>query len=93
MAETKRLWDQEQWRTASSLPTAQAATILGEIYFANGMDSMGWVTWSHALSLADKLGLFAITAPGISEKERTSRTITAWGIFSQQAYESMGFSL
>jgi hypothetical protein len=87
MAETKRLWELEQQRAVCSLPTAQAATILGRIYFVNGMDSMGWTTWSHALALADRLGLFTATAPNSSEKERVSRTITAWGIFSEQAYE------
>jgi nicotinamide riboside transporter PnuC len=66
--------------------------MLGKIYFANGMDSMGWMMWSHALSLAEKLDLFTAPAPNSSEKERTSTTATAWGIFSQQAYESMGLS-
>lgn len=87
MAETKRLWELEQQRAVCSLPTTQAATILGRIYFANGMDNIGWTTWSHALALADRLGLFTATAPNSSEKERISRTITAWGIFSEQAYE------
>ncbi|KAI4931699.1 hypothetical protein J4E85_004295 [Alternaria conjuncta] len=73
--------------TAESLPSAQAATIIGRIYFANGMDKMGWTMWSHALALADRLDLFAKTAQYNNEKDRISRTITAWGIFSQQAIE------
>jgi hypothetical protein len=87
MAETRRLWEQEQSQAVVSLPSAQAATILGRIYFANGMDMMGWTTWTHALALANKLELFEAKATYNSEKERVSRTTTAWGIFSQQAYE------
>jgi hypothetical protein len=87
MAETRRLWEQEHSQAVCSLPSAQAATILGRTYFANGMDKMGWTTWSHALALADRLDLFAKTVQYNNEKDRISRTITAWGIFSQQAYE------
>lgn len=86
MAETRRLWEQEQEQGVLILPSVQAATILGRIYFANGMDTMGWETWTHAVAIADKLDLFNMK-PYYSEKERISRTITAWGIFSQQAYE------
>ena len=50
------------------------------------MDEMGWTTWTYALELADRLELFAKTAEYKSEKDRVSRTVTAWGIFSQQAY-------
>jgi hypothetical protein len=49
---------------------------------------MGWTMWSHAQALADKLELFEAKANINSEKERVSRTITAWGLYSQQAYES-----
>jgi hypothetical protein len=87
MAETRRLWEQEHSQAVCSLPSAQAATILGRIYFANGMDKMGWTTWSHALALADRLDLFAKTVQYNNEKDRISRTITAWGMFSQQAYD------
>jgi hypothetical protein len=87
MTETRRLWEEEQSQAVYSLPSVQAATILGRIYFANGMDNMGWATWSEALRLADRLDLFSETAQYTNEKDRTSRTITAWGIFSQQAYE------
>jgi hypothetical protein len=87
LAETRRLWEQEQSQAVVSLTSAQAATILGRIYFANGMDSMGWTTWCHAQALADKLELFEAKPTINSEKERVSRTITAWGIYSQQAYE------
>jgi hypothetical protein len=87
MTETRRLWELEQSQNMCSLTSAQAATILGRIYFANGMDKMGSTTWSHALELADRLDLFDKAAKYKSEKDRVSRTITAWGIFSQQAYE------
>jgi hypothetical protein len=87
MTETRRLWELELSRDASNLPSAQAATILGRIYFANGMDSMGWTTWTQALAIAGKLGLFTTKTKFNNEKERISKTITAWGIFSQQAYE------
>ncbi|KAE8837915.1 hypothetical protein PTNB73_04077 [Pyrenophora teres f. teres] len=85
LAETRRLWKQEQELGVLSLPSVQAATILGRIYFANGMDSMGWRTWSDAVAIANKLDLFYME-PDFSEKERASRTITAWGIFSQQSF-------
>jgi hypothetical protein len=87
MAETRRLWELDQSRATCALPSAQAATILGRIFFANGMDKMGWIMWSHALALANQLELFATKPEYKSQKERVSRTITAWGIFSQQAYE------
>ncbi|KAA8611295.1 Zn(2)-C6 fungal-type DNA-binding domain protein [Pyrenophora tritici-repentis] len=85
MAETRRLWKQEQEQGVLSLPSVQAATILGRVYFANGMDSMGWSTWTDAVAIANKLDLYDIK-PHFSEKERVSRTITAWGIFSQQSF-------
>jgi hypothetical protein len=87
MAETRRLWKLEQSRTGVTLPATQAATILGRIYFANGMDTMGWSTWSIAQDMADNLKLFDAQPAFNSEKDRVSRTITAWGIYSQQAYE------
>ncbi|KAH6865064.1 hypothetical protein BKA58DRAFT_391324 [Alternaria rosae] len=86
MAETRQLWELEQSQAVCSLPTIQAATIIGRIYFANGMDKMGWTMWSHALALADRLDLFAKAAQYNNQKDRISRTITAWGIFSQQAF-------
>ncbi|KAA8626812.1 C6 transcription factor [Pyrenophora tritici-repentis] len=85
MAETRRMWELEQEQGVINLSSVQAATILGRIYFANGMDSMGWKTWTHAVAMADKLDLFNVK-PHFSEKERISRTITAWGVFSQQAF-------
>jgi len=87
LAETRRLWELQHSQHVCNLTSAQAATILGRIYFANGMDEMGWTTWSHALDLADRLELFAKVAEYKSEKDRVSRTLTAWGIFSQQAYK------
>ena len=87
MAKTRQSWELEQSQTACSITSVQAVTILGRVYFANGMDKMGWTMWSHALALADRLDLFDKTAKYKNEKERVSRTITAWGIFSQQAYE------
>jgi hypothetical protein len=51
------------------------------------MDEMGWTTWTYALELADRLKLFAKAAEFKTEKDRVSRTLTAWGIFSQQAYK------
>jgi len=86
MTETRRLWELEQEQGVLSIPSVQVATILGRIYFANGMDKMGWRTWTDAVAIADKLNLFTVK-PHSGEKERISRTITAWGIFSQQAYE------
>ena len=86
MTETRRLWELEQEQGVLSIPSVQAATILGRIYFANGMDKMGWRIWTDAVAMADKLNLFHVE-PHLSEKDRISRTITAWGIFSQQAYE------
>ncbi|KAF1828805.1 hypothetical protein BDW02DRAFT_614218 [Decorospora gaudefroyi] len=86
IAETKRLWDQEQAQGTCTLSSVQAATILGRIYFANGVDSMGWSTWSRALRMADKLNLFDAKAKYNSEKERLARRITAWGVYSQQAF-------
>lgn len=70
-----------------NLTSAQAATILGRIHFANGMDEMGWTTWTYALELADRLELFAKVAEYKTEKDPVSRTLTAWGIFSHQAYK------
>ncbi|KAI0618571.1 Zn(2)-C6 fungal-type DNA-binding domain protein [Pyrenophora tritici-repentis] len=68
MAETRRLWKQEQEQGVLSLPSVQAATILGRVYFANGMDSMGWSTWTDAVAIANKLDLYDIK-PHFSEKE------------------------
>ncbi|KAF1945718.1 hypothetical protein EJ02DRAFT_396085 [Clathrospora elynae] len=86
MAETRRLWELEQARNTRSIATVQGATILGRICFANGMDTMGWTIWSQALAMADQLQLFSAAANHGDEKARISRTITAWGIFSQQSY-------
>jgi hypothetical protein len=55
------------------------------------MDSVGWQVWSQALALADRLRLFTTNPTGSNQKEHISRTVTAWGIFSQQAYEFNDF--
>ena len=87
LEETRRLWELQKSQQVYNLTSAQAATILGRIYFANGIDEMGWTTWTYALELADRLELFAKVAEYKTEKDRVSRTLTAWGIFSQQAYK------
>ncbi|RYO09559.1 hypothetical protein AA0119_g978 [Alternaria tenuissima] len=86
LAEARRLWELQKSQQLYNLTSAQAATILGRIYFANGMDEMGWTTWTYALELADRLELFTKVAEYGTEKDRVSRTLTAWGIFSQQAF-------
>lgn len=87
LAEARRLWELQKSQQLYNLTSAQAATILGRIYFANGMDEMGWITWTYALELADRLELFTKVAEYGTEKDRVSGTLTAWGIFSQQAYK------
>jgi hypothetical protein len=77
MAETRRLWEFEQPRIEASLSTAQAATILGRLYFVNGIDTMEWSAWAVVQGMADKLKLFDAQSAFNSEKDRVSRIITA----------------
>lgn len=86
LAESRRQWDLELAATQPSITTIQAATILGRIYFTNGMDRLGWKIWAQAIAMSEKLDLFSAPADTLGEKERMSRTIAAWGLFSQQAY-------
>lgn len=87
MAESRRQWELEQSRATCPITSIQAATILGRIYFTNGMDSLGWTVWAQALAMAEKLDLFAPAGASCSEKDRITRTITAWGLFSQETYD------
>jgi hypothetical protein len=84
LAETKRLWELEQTRSTPHLATVQGATILGRIYFVNGMDRLGSKIWDQTLDMAERLDLFS-SLEALSERDRVSRTITAWAIFSQQS--------
>lgn len=85
LAETNRLWELEQTRATPNLATIQAATVLGRIFFVNGMDRLGQKIWAQALAMAEQLHLFSTPAANLSEQERNTQTITAWAIFSQQS--------
>ncbi|KAL6710509.1 hypothetical protein ACN47E_008557 [Coniothyrium glycines] len=86
LAESRRQWEIEQSRTEPCMTTVQAASILGRLYFTNGMDSVGWSIWTQALVMAKRLGLYSDVPETMSERQRSAQIMAVWGLFSQQAF-------
>ncbi|KAF2186137.1 hypothetical protein K469DRAFT_726495 [Zopfia rhizophila CBS 207.26] len=85
LAEAKRLWELEQGKAEHALTTIQTAPILGITYFVSGLDKIGWSFWTQAVAMAENLDWLSVPESSLSQREKTVRTITVWGIFAQQA--------
>jgi hypothetical protein len=79
-AETKRLWELEQYKESSST-TIQAALLLYTIHILLGLDKVAVTYLAQAISMAQKLNLFDRPSPHLSLQEQRSAAITAWSVF------------
>jgi hypothetical protein len=70
MAEPQKLSMLEQTRAPPNLAATQAATILGRIYFVNGMDRVGSKLLAQSLTMAEQLELLPSSVSILSEREQ-----------------------
>jgi hypothetical protein len=70
MAEPQELSMLEQTRAPPNLAATQASTILGRIYFVNGMSRVGSKVLAQSLTMAEQLVLLSSSASILSEQER-----------------------
>ncbi|KAI1641662.1 uncharacterized protein F4817DRAFT_45273 [Daldinia loculata] len=92
LAEAKRLWELECQRNTGSLPTIQAAIILGIVALTTAMDKVGTSYLLQAMAMAEEMDLFSPHAGTNDESLRRVRALTAWGIYTWQAWQRFYFA-
>ncbi|RGP63193.1 nitrate assimilation regulatory nira [Fusarium sporotrichioides] len=80
LEEAKRLWELEK-SVKPSLPTLQAALVMGNLLNMCSLDKIGRTYNVQALAMANELGLFKPLAQQASPRRRDSYTFTAWSLF------------
>jgi hypothetical protein len=84
LTEARRLWEVEADRPR--LTTVQAACAMAITYTVNGVDKVGNSYLMKAVAMAQDMKLFSPSNENMGSKMRVMRTVTAWGIYSQQGY-------
>ncbi|KAI1465251.1 uncharacterized protein F4812DRAFT_440233 [Daldinia caldariorum] len=92
MAEAKRLWEVESRRNTGSLPTIQAAILLGIVSTTTAMDKVGTSYLLQAMAMAEEMDLFSARVGTDDQSLRRVRAFTAWGIYTWQAWQRFYFS-
>ncbi|OTB20707.1 hypothetical protein K445DRAFT_372281 [Daldinia sp. EC12] len=92
MDEAKRLWEIESRRNIGSLPTIQAAIILGIVALTTAMDKIGTSYLLQAMAMSEEMGIFDADAGTNDESLRRVRAFTAWGIYTWQAWQRFYFA-
>ncbi|KAI8966706.1 hypothetical protein F5Y11DRAFT_307617 [Daldinia sp. FL1419] len=92
LAEAKRLWELESQRGTRSLPTIQAAIILGIVALTTAMDKVGTSYLLQAMAMAEEMDLFSAHAGTENESARKVRALTAWGVYTWQAWQRFYFA-
>lgn len=83
LAEARRLWESEVEN--DKLTTIQAALILNIVSNMNGVDKLGLLYMTHAVSMAKNLGLYKRARVSMT-KLQNSRDFTAWVLYAWQGY-------
>ncbi|EXL66301.1 hypothetical protein FOPG_17517 [Fusarium oxysporum f. sp. conglutinans race 2 54008] len=78
--EAKRLWELEKSVTPS-LPTLQAALVMGNLLNMCSLDKLGRTYNVQALAMANELDMFVPLAQQTSPRRRDSYAFTAWSLF------------
>jgi dTDP-4-amino-4,6-dideoxygalactose transaminase len=87
LAEAKRLWEIESTGSRVRLTTIQAAILLHLINVINAMDAVGSSYTQHAVTLAQRIGLFTFNPAGQSTKRSNAKLFTAWALYNWQMYD------
>jgi len=80
LAEAKRLWDLEQDNN-THITTIQASLIINLVLIMQSADKMGMTYTVHAVSMAQRLGLFGPLTDITDDKKRNSHIYTAWCLY------------
>jgi len=67
------------------ITTIQATTLMQVDCNKSGIDKVGWLYFSKAVTMANEIDLFSKSGNEKSEKWQKVRAVTAWSLFSHHA--------